>query len=226
MSSTTLLPHTQSKWLLATGLAVLGAASFGEAVYAFQTASQAQTIEIAGVNVPFDAVVKTVIALGAGVFGAVGLPVSIALWRRGGKTRRWQNQARLGFGLAAVAILISVGNLSGYFAYTRSQANAEIAAASPLYVAAIAKAERGETLARYEREALDAAQVSATAQRDLGDLFKAALAYGLIVACGAAYTLPRERQATRRRSRNKKAEAATPKARKPRLATVNGDLFE
>lgn len=222
----TLLPHKESRWLLATGFAVLGAASFGEAVYAFQTAAQSQVIETPFGSFPFDAAVKTVIAIGAGIFGALGLPVSIALWRRG--RQRWRNQAKLGFALAGVAVLFSVGNLSGYYAHTRGQANQEIARELPGYAAIEMKADRGERLTRYEQATLMAGQRTASVTREAGDVLKAMLVYGLIVACGVAYTMPREREQPKRGKRAARTETpTTPRQRRPRLVATNSqpELF-
>lgn len=224
MSLTTPLPRRESKWLLATGIAVLAAASLGEAVYAWQTASQAQAIEWNGFTIQTDALIKTVFAVGAGVFGALGVTVSIALLQREGKTDKYRRQAFVGLALAACAILISIGNLSGYFAHTRTQATAEFTEESPIYRRAIEKQNNDVRLYRYEQDAIERAQRTATPQRNLGDVFKALLVYALIVACGPSYRLPvHSNNGGRRGSRKPKAETANRPRRARRQRPVNDD---
>lgn len=223
MSLTTTLPRRESKVLLATGLAILAAASFGEAVYAFQTAAQAQAFTLLGVTVPTDALLKTVVAVGAGIYGALGVPVSIALLQRGGA--KYEHQARVGLALAAAAILISIGNLSGYFAHTRTQAVAEMTETSATYRQAAAKMARGERLYRSELEAMERAERTPTPERNIGDVFKAALVYVLIVTCGAAYRLPAERGGKRRTKRQATQPVKRTRRSRPRVA-ANDDNVE
>lgn len=223
MTAVTPLPRRESKWLLATGFAVLAAASLGEAVYAWQTASQAQAIEWNGFTIQTDALIKTVFAVGAGVFGALGVTVSIALLQREGKTAKYRHQAHVGLALAVCAILISIGNLSGYFAHTRTQATAEFTEESPIYRRAIEKQNNNERLYRYEQDAIEHAQRTATPQRNLGDILKAALVYALIVACGPSYRLPVHNSNGGRRPARKPQTNAAPKQRRQRQTRPAND---
>ena len=166
------------------------------------------------IAIPTDAILKTIVAVGAGIYGALGVPVSIALLQREGKTAKYRRQAQVGLALALCAILISIGNLSGYFAHTRAQATAEFTTQSPIYLQAIAKQERGEQLYRYERDAIENAQRTATPKRNLGDILKAALIYVLIVVAGPSYRLPVHTNNGKRRNTTPKANAAKPTRRR------------
>lgn len=183
------LPVWQSRVLLASGLAALGAAALGSGVYAFQSASVSQ--EVSGI--PTDAVIKTTLAVAADIGVALGAAVTAWLWWSGRKGLRRQ----AGWAIAATALAFSLGvsNLSGYSAWTRAQHAVDAAVANPLYAVAVANAERvarGELayVTGADRRLLMSAQAPVTAEREFGDWLRAVGLHVLVLLFGFAYRLP------------------------------------
>jgi hypothetical protein len=144
------LPVWQSRALLCAGLAALGAAALGSGVYAFQSASASQLLRLTQeIAIPTDAITKTVLSFSAELGVAFGAVVTAWLWRTGRKGLRLQ--AWLAMVMTAWALAISVGNLSGYFAWTRAQHVAETARASESYRVASDRREAGAYLRRRAR---------------------------------------------------------------------------
>lgn len=206
------LPVWQSRVLLAAGFAAFLAAELGAGVYAFQSASASQEVW----GIPTDAALKTVLSVAAGLGVALGAAVAAWLWRTGRKGLR--KQAYLAMVITAWALFVSVGNLSGYFGWTRAQREVEAVTTNPLYAVAAANAQavvegRAPYLTGADRRLLMDGQANADAQREAGDVSKALAVHLLILGFGTAYRLPTP---TKRRRRNAKTRAEG----KPKLAVV------
>lgn len=202
------LPTWQSRALLGAALAALAAAEIGAGVYAFQSASRSQELW----GLPTDAVLKTVLSVSAGLGVAFGAAVTAWLWRTGRKGLR--KQALLAAVMTVWALLISVSNLSGYFAWTRAQHGAETARASETYQVALNRIRSGAYVAPGDRNALLAGEAPADAEREAGDIGKALAVHLLILGFGAAYRLP----APAKRKRKAKSQRAQGK---PKLVVNN-----
>jgi hypothetical protein len=206
------LPVWQSRALLCAGLAALGAAALGSGVYAFQSASASQLLRLTPeMAIPTDAVTKTVLSFSAELGVAFGAVVTAWLWRTGRKGLRLQ--AYLAVVMTAWALAISVGNLSGYFAWTRAQHIAETARASESYRVASDRREAGAYLSRSDEATLRRGEAPGDAERELGDVSKAFGLHILVLGFGAAYRLPAPRKAKRRRNKSRATG-------KPKLAVV------
>lgn len=208
------LPELQSRILLVAGLACLGAAAFGSAVYAFQSASDSQEVY----GIPTDAVIKTILAVSADIGVALGAAVTAWLWWSNRKT--YQRQAIWAIGATALAFSLGVANLSGYSAWTRAQHAADAARSNPLYAVAQANAERAAADPRYfvsgtDRRLLQAAQTPDTAKRDFGDVLKATGLHILVLLFGFAYRLPTRRKQAKRKAKQSRAQG------KPKLVVAN-----
>ncbi len=195
-------PVLQSRVLLVAGLVGLAAALTGEATYAWQSATASQALLLGDVTVPVDAVIKTAISLAAGASVAFGAIVAAHLWRTGRKGLR--KQAYLAITMTLVALLVSVGNLSGYFAWTRGQHSAEVARASESYRVADERRDANAYLSNADEAILRRAEAPADAERELGDTGKALFAHLLIAGMFAAYRLPNKQQSKRRGKRRPK----------------------
>lgn len=202
------LPTWQSRALLFSALAALAAAEIGAGVYAFQSASSEQVFY----GIPTDAVLKTVISVVAGLGVAFGAAVAAWLWRTGRKGLR--RQAWLAIAMTAWALTISVGNLSGYFSWTRAQAAAEAVRSTEVYEIAQQRVRSGAYVSDADLRTVRRGEPPADAERELGDLSKALGVHILILGFGAAYRLPAP--AKKRRSKAKKPT----RAGQPKLAVV------
>lgn len=195
------LPTWQSRALLLAGLAALAAAELGSGVYAFQSASGAQQVW----GIPTDAVLKTAMSVTAGLGVAFGMVVTAWLWRTGRKGLR--KQAWLAMAVTAVALAISVSNLSGYFAWTREQHAAEAVRAQESFRIAAERRDAGAYLSRSDEALLRRGQAPTDAERESGDLGKALGVHLLVLGFGAAYRLPvpakRKRKAKQTRAQGK-----------------------
>jgi|GEM_PF-6854603 len=186
-------PAWQSQVLLAGALAALAAAELGAVAYAFQSASMSQVLDLGGMMVPTDVVLKTAMSIAAGLCVALGPVIAAHLWRSGRKGLR--RQAYLAIAAALVGLCVSTSNLSGYFAWTRSQREVETIRANPLYAVAAANAAKvvsGEIsyLIGADRELLAAGQGLSAADRNGGDVGRALFILVLISGMGSAYRLP------------------------------------
>jgi hypothetical protein len=202
------LPTWQSRALLFSALAALAAAEIGAGVYAFQSASSEQVFY----GIPTDAVLKTVISVVAGLGVAFGAAVAAWLWRTGRKGLR--RQAWLAIAMTVWALTISVGNLSGYFAWTRAQAQAEVTRSSVEYRTALSRIEDGAYVPDSDRAIARRGEAPADAERELGDLSKAFGVHILILGFGAAYRLPAPAKKRRRKAKKQN------RAGQPKLAVV------
>lgn len=202
------LPIWQSRVLLGAGLAALTAAELGAGLYAFQSASASQEVW----GVPTDAVLKTVLSVAAGLGVAFGAAVTAWLWRTGRKGLR--RQAWLAMAMTAWALLISVGNLSGYFGWTRAQAVAEAVRASEPYRIALDRVRSGAYVTSEDLRLVRRGEAPSDAERELGDVGKAFGVHLLILGFGAAYRLPAQTK-TRRKAKQSRAQG------KPKLKVVN-----
>lgn len=205
------LPTWQSRALLASGLLALAAAELGSGVYAFQSASSAQQFY----GIPTDAVLKTVLSVAAGLGVAFGAAVTAWLWRTGRKGLR--RQAYLAIAMTVWALVISVGNLAGYFSWTRSQHAAEIVRMSEPYRIALERVNSGAYVPDEDRSLIRRGEPPADAEREFGDIGKAFGVHILILGFGAAYRLP-EPQKRKRKQPTKQTRAKG----KPQLAVNNG----
>jgi hypothetical protein len=203
------LPVFQSRALLGAGLAALAAAALGSGVYAFQSASASQEVW----GIPTDAVTKTVLSFSAEIGVAFGAVVTAWLWRTGRKGLRLQ--AFLGAAMTIWALAISVGNLSGYFAWTRAQHEVEIVVASDAYRIASERQNTGAYLSRNDEALLRRGEAPSDAERESGDVFKALGMHILILGFGAAYRLPAQQKRKRKRSNKSRAQG------KPKLVVNN-----
>lgn len=202
------LPVWQSRILLGAGIVALAAAELGAGVYAFQSASTSQEVW----GIPTDAALKTAMSLAAGIGVAFGAAVAAWLFRTGRKGLRLQ--AWLAVAMTAWALTISVGNLSGYFAWTRAQHAAEVVRVSDSYRVASERRDSGQYLSRTDEATLRRGEAPADAERELGDLSKGLGIHLLILGFGAAFRLPAP--AKKRRSKRQ------PKAQgKPGLRAVS-----
>lgn len=201
------LPTWQSRALLGSALAALAAAEIGAGVYAFQSASSEQVFY----GIPTDAVLKTVLSVAAGLGVAFGAAVTAWLWRTGRKGLR--RQAWLAMFMTAWALTISVGNLSGYFAWTRAQAAAEAVRETESYRQALARERAGVYVSDDDRRTIRRGEAPVDAERELGDLSKAFGVHLLILGFGAAYRLPAPVK-KRRKSKQSRAQG------QPKLAVV------
>lgn len=188
------LPVWQSRILLVAGLAALAAAELGAGIYAFQSAARSQELY----GVPVDATLKTVISIAAGLGVALGASVSAWLWRTGRKGLR--KQAQLAILMTIWALTISIGNLSGYFAWTRAQHGAEAVRATTAYQVAVERINGREYVSDEDRALARRGQAPSDAERELGDIGKAFSVHLLILGFAAAYRLPappKKKRATR-----------------------------
>ncbi|MGE0533134.1 MAG: hypothetical protein AB7P35_17635 [Hyphomonadaceae bacterium] len=202
------LPVWQSRVLLGAGLAALAAAELGAGVYAFQSASASQEVW----GLPVDAALKTVLSVAAGLGVAFGAAVTAWLWRTGRKGLR--RQAWLAMAMTVWALAISVGNLSGYFAWTRAQHAAETVRESTAYRVALERISSGAYVPDDDRRLVRRGEAPADAEREFGDVGKAFGVHILILGFGAAFRLP----APAKRKRQTKQIRAKGK---PRLAVSN-----
>lgn len=182
--TTTQAPVWQSRALLTGALLAAGAAGVGSAVYAFQSASLAQVFY----GVPTDAVLRTMTAVAADLSVVFGPVVTVHLWRTG--RRGLRRQSYLAAAVALIGLLISVGNFSGYLAWTRGQRVAEAAQGSVLYAAAVDHIRSGGYVSPEDRNAVTAALAPAGAERQLGDVAKALLVLAGSAGMASAYRLP------------------------------------
>lgn len=192
-----LAPARESAALFVASLAALCAAEIGAGVYAAQSAASAQALW----GIPTDAILKTALSVTAGLGVAFGAPVTAWLFRTGRKGLR--GQAWLAALMTALALVISASNLSGYFAWTRGQAEAEAVQASMAYRTAArlqARREAGEAvyIRREDEAVLRSGEPPADAERELGDIVKAFGVHLLILGFGA-YRLPAQRKAPARK---------------------------
>lgn len=205
-------PQWQSALLLGAALLTTAAAGLGGVIYAEQTASPSQSFY----GIQTDVALKTAMAVSADLGVAFGAIVTAWLWRTGRKGLR--KQAILAGVMTAWALLISTGNLSGYFAWVRNQTQVEAVRANPLYALAQADAERAARgqiwLSSADRRILEQGQTLATATREGGDVSKALAVHLLILGFGAAFRLPVPRK-------YRKAKAVRRAAGKPRLIVSN-----
>jgi hypothetical protein len=206
-------PEWQSQTLLVSALAATGAAAAMCAIYAWQSASPSQAI----FGIATDAALKTAAAVLADVGVALGAIVTMWLLQTGRKARR--PQIIVAATMTALSFGYAVGNLSGYYAWTRDQRQLEAVHANPAY--AIAELHARQVLAGArpyllggENRMLEQGQSLATADRKDGDWWKAIGLHALILGFGAAYRLPASRKTTVRvRSRRS--------AGKPKLVVSN-----
>lgn len=205
------LPTWQSRVLLVASLAALAAAELGAGVYAFQSASRSQEFY----GIPTDAALKTVLSVTAGLGVAFGAAVTAWLWRTGRKGLR--RQAYLAIAMTAWALVISVGNLAGYFAWTRAQHAAEVVRMSEPYRIALERVNSGAYVPDEDRSLIRRGEPPADAERELGDIGKAFGVHILILGFGAAYRLP----APVKRKRKQQPKQSRAKG-KPQLAVSNG----
>lgn len=201
------LPVWQSRALLCASLAALAAAALGSGVYAFQSASASQ--EFYGIST--DAITKTVLSFSAEIGVAFGAVVTAWLWRTGRKGLR--KQAYLAAIMTAWALMISVGNLAGYFAWTRGHRAAEVVQQSEAYQIAADRRATNAYLSNNDEAVLRRGEAPADAERELGDIMKALGMHILILGFGAAYRLPAPAK-RRRKSKQSRAQG------KPKLAVV------
>ncbi len=199
------LPVWQSRILFLAGLAALGAAELGAGVYAYQSAARAQLVY----GVPIDAVLKTVISIAAGLGVALGASVSAWLWRTGRKGLR--KQALLAICMTAWALMISVGNLSGYFAWTRAQYAAETTRESAVYQIALERVRGGAYVPNEDRRLVSHGAAPSDAEREFGDVGKSFGVHLLILGFAAAYRLPAPHQ--KKRAKPIKRVRGTPNLR-------------
>jgi hypothetical protein len=203
------LPLWQSRALMCAGLAALAASELGAGAYAFQSASASQEV----MGVPTDAALKTVLSVAAGLGVAFGAVVTAWLWRTGRKGMR--RQAWLAAVMTAWALTISVGNLSGYFAWTRAQHVAETVRASEPYRIALDRIEHGGYVPDDDYRTVRQGQPPSDAERETGDVGKALGVHLLILGFGAAYRLPAPARRKRKAKQQVRAQG------KPKLAVSN-----
>lgn len=205
-TSTTKALARESKLLVLGGFIALSAAEFAGGVYAWQTASAAQTLTLLGVAIPTDAVLKTVLNGAAGLCLLFGPAIAWHKLRAGRKNQGMKREAIIAVAASLTGLCIATGNLSGYFAHTRGQAEAGEAAANPLYAVAASHAALAASDVRYSAylSSADRALLAAAtpkAERDVGDVGKALGLLLLIAAMGSAYRLPEKPAAARRGGR-------------------------
>lgn len=209
-------PIWQSWALLIAALLATGAVEVASAAYAFQSASRAQVLDLGGVAIQTDVLLKTLMSIAAGLAVVIGPSVAIyKLSKQGERTRR---QGYLAVAVCVVGFWLAAGNLSGYFAWTRDQRAVEVAQDNPLYDMAAANAARvarGEAayLTGDDRRILREGQAQITARREAGDVARAAFILALISGMATAYRLPkgaslkREGNGRRRGRRSRRAAA-------------------
>lgn len=212
-------PAWQSGVLLGTALTALAFCEYASGFYAWKNASLDQVLVLWGFSIPLDAVIKTGLSIVAGITCTLGFPVAMHLWRTGRKGL--QRQAKLAFAVSGVAAVLTMSNLSGYYAWTRDTAEAlkfqttlEYRTAADDYAADAQVLRSNGSLGqdRYDQHKADLAtlqrgEVKATAERHLGDVGRASVILALIIGAASAFRLPgtAARKAVRR---TKKAQPA------------------
>lgn len=209
------LPVWQSRVLLGAGLAALAAAELGSGVYAYQSASASQVFY----GIPTDATLKTVLSVTAGLGVAFGAAVTAWLWRTGRKGLR--KQAYLAAVMTVWALAISVGNLSGYFAWTRAQHAAEVVRLTDSYKVALERTQAGAYVSAEDRRLVLRGEAPADAEREVGDLSKAFAVHLLILGFSGAYRLPEPAKKRRGKTKGTRAQQSSRATGKPQLQVSN-----
>lgn len=187
-------PVWQSRALIVLAILATIAVEFATAAYNYQSASRSQLLDTGlGFTIQTDVLLKTLMSVAAGASVVIGSVVMAHHWRKRNMKGR-MGQAIVAIIVTVFGFVVSVSNLSGYFAWVRDQRAVEVVRENPLYRAAAANAERvarGELpyLSGDDRRILREAQQLTTAEREPGDVFRAIFILGLVAGMATGYRL-------------------------------------